>query len=82
VFLDPFTGEARQVLGTRGIGAGNWFIHFSHSLHTGEIYGLPTQLLALLVCLALIAQVVSGFVMWWKPRKAGPAAPADASASE
>lgn len=68
VFLDPYTGAALQVLGTRGIAAGNWYIHFSHSLHNGELLGLPTQLLALFVCLALVAQIASGVVLWWKPR--------------
>ncbi len=73
VFLDPYTGKALQVLGTRGTGAGNWYIHFSHSLHNGELFGLPSQVLALLVCVALVAQISSGFLMWWKPGKVSPA---------
>lgn len=72
VHVHPFTGEALQVHGTRGIGAGNWYIHFSHSLHTGELWGLPTQLLALFVCLALLAQIISGVILWWKPRAVPP----------
>lgn len=68
VFLDPYTGEALQVHGTRGSGLGNWYINFSHSLHNGELFGLPTQILALFVCVALVAQIASGFLMWWRPR--------------
>lgn len=68
VYLDQFSGEVSRIDSTRGLQPGNWYVAFQHSLHTGEIFGLPTKVLASLVCLALALQVLSGFVLWWRPK--------------
>jgi len=72
VFLDQFSGEVLQVESTRGVHPGNWYVAFQHSLHTGEIFGLPSKILASLVCIALGLQVLSGFAMWWRPKPSRP----------
>ncbi len=69
VHLDPYSGEVLQVFSTRGADFGNTYIWMQRSLHTGDIFGWPTQVLALLVCVALTLQVVSGIVIWWPWRK-------------
>jgi uncharacterized iron-regulated membrane protein len=37
-------------------------------IHMGSIGGTTTRWLAFLTCLALVLQVVSGYVLWWKRR--------------
>ena len=66
VFLDRFTGNVLAVHNAR---TGTWLERYGNlqlSLHTGAIAGLPSQVLAFLVCLALILQIASGYVLWWK----------------
>jgi len=41
------------------------------SLHQGQLFGWPNQLLALFTCLAIIALSLSGAIMWWKRRPTG-----------
>jgi uncharacterized iron-regulated membrane protein len=65
VQIDPSGGEVLQVFSTRGADFGNTYLWMQRSLHTGELFGWPTQVLACLVCVALILQVISGIVMWW-----------------
>ncbi len=36
------------------------------SIHMGSIGGTATRWLALLTCVALVLQIVSGYVLWWK----------------
>ena len=38
-------------------------------IHTGRIYGLPTQLLALLASLICASLPITGFMIWWGKRK-------------
>ena len=40
-----------------------------HSLHTARPYGWPIQALYVLGSAAFAFQAVSGFVMWWKPKR-------------
>lgn len=66
VWLDQFTGE---LLGTHSAREGTWwerYLNLHLSLHTGSIYGWPTLWLAFLTCVALVLQVASGYVLWWK----------------
>jgi uncharacterized iron-regulated membrane protein len=69
VHLDPYSGEVLQVFSTRGADLGNTYLWMQRSLHTGDLFGWPTQVLACLVCVALALQVVSGVVIWWPWRK-------------
>ena len=41
-------------------------------LHEGKLFGLANQLLMAAVCLLIIFSSVSGLVIWWKRRPAGP----------
>ncbi|WP_248804487.1 PepSY-associated TM helix domain-containing protein [Pseudomonas sp. MWU13-2100] len=40
-------------------------------LHEGKLFGMPNQLVMLLVCLMILLSAVSGVVMWWKRRPQG-----------
>ncbi len=43
----------------------------SRPIHFGWIYGMPTKILAALVCVWLVVASVSGVVMWWRRRPRG-----------
>lgn len=72
VHIDPYSGEVLQVVGTRGADLGNTYLWMQRSLHTGDIFGWPTQVLACLVCVALSLQVISGIMIWWPWRERAP----------
>lgn len=66
VFLDRFSGNVLAVHNAR---TGTWLERYGNlqlSLHTGAIGGLPGKAVAFLVCIALILQIASGYVLWWK----------------
>jgi uncharacterized iron-regulated membrane protein len=66
VFLDQFGGDVLSIHNAR---EGTWLERYGNlqlSLHTGTIGGLATQWLAFFVCVALVLQVLSGYVLWWK----------------
>jgi uncharacterized iron-regulated membrane protein len=81
VYLNRFTGEVLRVDSTRAAPLGTRLINLQRSLHTGELFGLPGQVVAFIACLMLLAQVVSGFLMWSARWKGRPALTRRASAS-
>ena len=66
VKLDPYTGKALSVVSTRtaplGFKINQMWIR---EIHTGDIFGWPTRLLACLMSLALPMAVITGTVIWW-----------------
>jgi len=71
VFIDQFSGKVLFVDNTRTAPLGRKLLDMKRSLHTGDVLGLPTQILYFLGSLALAGQVVSGVLIWWKPKRAG-----------
>lgn len=41
-------------------------IRLNRALHTGDIFGLPSQIIVSLTSLALVVMVVTGVIIWWK----------------
>ncbi|RXT07882.1 PepSY domain-containing protein [Ammoniphilus sp. CFH 90114] len=41
------------------------------TVHKGLEYGLPNQILGLIVCIGIVGLVVSGFILWWKRKPIG-----------
>jgi uncharacterized iron-regulated membrane protein len=69
VVLDQYSGRVLQAVSTRAMPVGSKILALKRSIHTGDIYGAPTQALAFVVGLMLAGQVVTGFLIWWKPGK-------------
>ncbi len=66
VFLDQYSGETLGVTSARE-GTLLWrYLNLHLSIHTGGVLGWPSQWLAFFACVALILQVFSGYVLWWK----------------
>jgi uncharacterized iron-regulated membrane protein len=56
-------------MSTRTAEAGQHMIDIKRSLHTGDIYGVPTQILWMLGALVLATQAVTGVLMWWNAKR-------------
>jgi uncharacterized iron-regulated membrane protein len=67
IYIDQYSGDVidhirkdLSVLAKAGL--------LAYPIHIGSIYGMPTKILALLVCLLIVAMSVTGAVMWWVRR--------------
>lgn len=66
VWLDPFTGETLSVWSTRTAPLGFKLSRmWIREIHTGDIFGWPTQLLACAVSLVLPILTITGTLIWW-----------------
>lgn len=70
VWIDRWTGAVLFVQDSRTAGLGTRINRLTGPLHTGGIFGLPTQVIWFLGCWVLVAQAVTGFLMWWHARPA------------
>jgi uncharacterized iron-regulated membrane protein len=68
VYVDQYSAKALAVQSSRTAPAGTRLVNLNRALHTGDIGGLPTKVLACLASLAVVVQAFSGVVMWWKRR--------------
>jgi len=73
VFLDPYTGQVLLVQNTRAAHAATAVRNATRMLHTGDIWGWPSQFAWCAACLALVVQAVTGLLIWWKPKQAAAA---------
>jgi uncharacterized iron-regulated membrane protein len=70
-FVDRWNGAVLATTSPRGRGLTVRAAAQVRSLHTGDIFGLPSQILAGLSALVLGWQVLSGAAMWWsRPTRA------------
>jgi uncharacterized iron-regulated membrane protein len=64
--LDQYSGKVLYVKSTRTDELGTTIINIKRSVHTGDIFGWPTRLIAFFSCLFLVGQMVTGTIIWWK----------------
>jgi uncharacterized iron-regulated membrane protein len=69
VFVDKYRGTVLLAMSTRTAEAGQHMIDIKRSLHTGDIYGVPTQILWMLGAFVLATQAVTGVLMWWNAKR-------------
>ncbi|HEU4414167.1 MAG TPA: PepSY-associated TM helix domain-containing protein, partial [Candidatus Angelobacter sp.] len=71
LFLDAYTGKTRRLQDARTAPVGFKIVRlWTRQIHTGDFYGWPTQALALLSTLSLLAMAITGPMIWWKRRQA------------
>ena len=70
VVVDQYSGKVLFAQGSRTAPAGARMVIANRAIHTGEIFGVPSQMLASVASLMAVVQLVSGVVMWWKRRSA------------
>ncbi len=68
VYVDQFSGSVLSVQNSRTAPGGTRLVNLNRALHTGDVGGLPTKILACLMSLAVVVQAFTGVVMWWKRR--------------
>jgi uncharacterized iron-regulated membrane protein len=66
IYLDQFSGKVLYVKSTRTDELGTRIVNIKRAVHTGDLYGWPTRILAFLSCLFLAGQVATGTIIWWK----------------
>jgi uncharacterized iron-regulated membrane protein len=68
VFIDQFSGAVLAVKNTREARMGQRILDLNFPIHTGQIFGVPGQVVALVVSLLLAGQLVTGLLIWWQRR--------------
>jgi len=69
VFFDQFSGRVLGVDDARKAPVGTKILNLKRSLHTGDLLGPLTSTPYFLGSLSLGIQVISGVLLWWKPRR-------------
>ncbi|HKX32000.1 MAG TPA: PepSY domain-containing protein [Blastocatellia bacterium] len=83
LYLDQYSGKVLDTIRWGQLSAAAKVQVAAYAIHIGSIYGLPTKILAVLVCVMIVAMSVTGAAMWWVRRPRGrtgfPVKPADAT---
>jgi uncharacterized iron-regulated membrane protein len=79
LFLDGYSGKVRMLTDARTAPLGFKLARlWNRQYHTGDIFGWPTQVLALVSSLALVVMTISGPMIWYKRKRASKTAQAAA----
>ena len=70
LFIDRYRGTVLRTLDTRTAEPGTRLKNLQRSLHTGDLFCLPTQVIWFLSVLVLASQGLTGLLMWSNGRKA------------
>jgi uncharacterized iron-regulated membrane protein len=72
VFLDPYSGEVLYLTSSRSAPpAVSYATRLNREIHTGDIGGWPTRILAALFSAALPLLAITGPLLWWQRRRRG-----------
>ncbi len=71
LYLNQFTGQTITNATAAQDGALSRLTSFGIDMHMGNQFGLLTRIIATIACLAVLASVLTGVLMWWKRRPAG-----------
>lgn len=66
VAVDQYSGAILQTRDFRTDSAGYYWIRFNRSLHTGDVWGAPTHVVAAASSVLLVVMVLTGLVIWWR----------------
>ena len=70
-YVDQYSGTVLAKTDWRQLSAAYKAQLLAYPIHVGSIYGWPTKILALMVCLLIVAMGVTGAAMWWIRRPKG-----------
>ncbi len=73
-FFDTRTGQLFDQIAHASKPLGLKWRNSNKDIHTGRIYGLPTQILAFLASLVCASLPITGFLIWWGKRNKKPKA--------
>jgi uncharacterized iron-regulated membrane protein len=63
--IDQYSGAVLDSVRWRQLSAAAKLQVSAYSIHIGSIYGTATKVLAVIVCLLIVAMSVTGAAMWW-----------------
>ena len=70
VYIDAYSGKVRVLIDSRSAPLGFKLMRlWNRQYHTGDIFGWPTQLLALVFSLALVVMAMTGPMIWYKRKR-------------
>jgi uncharacterized iron-regulated membrane protein len=70
LFLDGFSGKPRMLTDSRSAPLGFKLMRlWNRQYHTGDIFGWPTRMLAMLFSLALVVMTITGPMIWYKRKR-------------
>lgn len=69
VYIDRNTGQLLGAVSTRDAQLGTRIDNLKRSLHTGDVFGKPSEFVWLLATLVMASQFVTGVLMWWNARR-------------
>ncbi|MEL1241921.1 PepSY-associated TM helix domain-containing protein [Flavobacterium flavipallidum] len=64
-YFDRYTARNIQIKPYESFTKGDKLRRLIYPIHTGSIYGLPTKIIAFLVCLFAASAPITGFLIWW-----------------
>ncbi|MDQ6830610.1 MAG: PepSY domain-containing protein [Gemmatimonadota bacterium] len=64
IFIDQYSGRVLLVQNTRTAELGTRLDNLKRSIHTGDLFGKPTEFIWLLATFVMAEQAMTGFVMW------------------
>lgn len=70
-YIDQYSGKVMGLTAWRQLPLPYKIHLLSYPIHVGSIYGWPTKVLALMVCLLIVAMSLTGAAMWWIRRPKG-----------
>ncbi|MEP6620836.1 MAG: PepSY-associated TM helix domain-containing protein [bacterium] len=70
VYVNGNSGAVLRVESTRVAGMGTKANNQMRSIHTGDVFGQPTEVIWLVAALVLAGQGMTGVMMWWNGRPA------------
>lgn len=71
VDVDQYTGEVLKVVGGADLKLGYRIRLWAVSIHMGQIFGMPTKILAFIASLLVFGLSFTGVWMWWRRRPKG-----------
>lgn len=71
-YLDRHDGHLTWIDQPRLDGTGRLVLRSLYPLHSGQVAGLPTRLLVLVLGLVTCGLAITGFLPWWRRRSARP----------
>ncbi|MDP9051642.1 MAG: PepSY domain-containing protein, partial [Acidobacteriota bacterium] len=75
VMINAYSGEVLYVRSARAVGVPTrFFREWNREVHTGDIFGWPTRILACVMSLMLPVLAVTGPLFWLKKKRVRPAA--------
>jgi uncharacterized iron-regulated membrane protein len=69
IVIDQYSGDVLASEGSRTAPPGSRVITLNRAIHTGDVFGMPSKIIMSLASFAVIVQLVSGLLLWWRKRR-------------